>query len=114
VIQLEMVVTKPQELTMNDVSWYTVAHDEETGPALQVPGSEPHLWSISPALPDSLEFLQESGTVRMRTGVDVPPVPKRTYTITVTNPVGSLQTTFDLEVVVPQDEVVLDEEPVLV
>ena len=104
VIRLEMVVTKPQELTMNDVSWYTVAHDEESGPALQVPGSEPHLWSISPELPDSLEFLPASGTVRMRTGVDVPPIPKRNYTLTVTNPVGSLQTAFDLEVVVPQDE----------
>jgi hypothetical protein len=104
VITLEMVATKPQELTMNNITWYTVAHDEQSGPALQVPGSEPRRWSLSPDLPEQLEFDPAQGTIGMRRGVDVPPVAKRTYTLTVTNPEGVLSTTFDLQVVVPPDE----------
>jgi hypothetical protein len=103
-IRLEMVATKPAELSMSDVSWLTVAHDERTTPALHVPGSLPRKWSISPALPEGLEFNIEDGTVKMRDGYDVPPAPKQTYTLTVSNDLDSVQTSFSLEVKVPQEE----------
>jgi hypothetical protein len=89
---------------MNDVSWYTVAHDEITGPGLQVPGSYPQEWAISPALPTGLEFDTAEGAISMKTGADIPAAPKRDYTLTVKNGVGSAQTTFSLEVVEPSAE----------
>jgi hypothetical protein len=107
VVRLEMVATKPAELEMNDVSWFTIAHDERTGPALQIPGSLPRKWTISPALPEGIELNTEDGTIAMRQGVDVPPATRRTYTLTVANDLGSVQTAFDLEVRVPADELVL-------
>ncbi|GIH02214.1 hypothetical protein Rhe02_02810 [Rhizocola hellebori] len=103
-LQLEMVPTKPAELSMSDVSWLTIAHDERTTPALHVPGSLPRKWSISPALPDGLEFNTEDGTLKMREGYNVPPAPKQTYTVKVSNDLDSVQTSFSLEVKPPQEE----------
>jgi hypothetical protein len=104
VVTLTMVATKPAELKMNDVSWRTVAHDEQSGPALQVPGSLPRTWSISPALPEGVDLHPEDGTIMMREGVDVPPAPRKTYQLTVSNELGSVSTSFDLEIVVPPEE----------
>ncbi|ACU71592.1 hypothetical protein Caci_2676 [Catenulispora acidiphila DSM 44928] len=104
-VRLEMVATKPTELAMTDVSWFTVAHDEVTGPGLQVPGSVPQEWSISPALPTGLEFDKAEGTISMRKGADIPAAPKQEYTLTVKNGVGSAATTFSLEVVEPSEEI---------
>lgn len=101
VITLEMVSTKPAELKMNDVTWFTTAHDEKTGPALQVPGSAPRTWSISPALPPDVELNTEDGTISMRPSANVPAAPRKTYTLTVANALGSVSTTFDLEILVP-------------
>src|SRR5258707_6192656 len=99
-----MVGTKPAELAMTDVTWYTIAHNEVTGPALQVPGSMPRQWTISRALPEGLAFDAEDGSITMREGVDVPPAPRRTYSLTVSNGLGKAETTFELEVKVPDDE----------
>jgi hypothetical protein len=103
-IRLEMVATKPAELGMADVTWYTIAHNELTGPALQVPGSYPRRWAISPALPEGLVFDAEDGSVSMIEGYDVPPAARRTYTLTVANDLGRAETTFDLEILVPDDD----------
>lgn len=103
-VRLEMVATKPTELAMSDVSWFTVAHDEVTGPGLQVPGSVPQEWTISPALPEGLEFDKVEGTISMKTGIDIPPAPKREYALSVKNEIGSAETTFTLEVVLPPEE----------
>lgn len=105
-ITLTMQATKPAQLRMNDVTWLTIARDEVTGPALQVPGSEPRTWSISPALPQDIELNTEDGTIKMRTGVQVPPAPSRTYQLTVSNEVGSVSTSFKLEVRKPEEALV--------
>ncbi|MFC8278187.1 Ig domain-containing protein [Streptomyces sp. NPDC057271] len=106
-VRLEMVATKPAELSMSDVSWLTVAHDEVTGPALQVPGSVPQEWTVTPALPSGLTFDPDEGTIAMATGVDVSPTPKQEYTLKVTNGVGSEETTFALEITAPDEAAVL-------
>jgi len=104
VVRLELVATKPAELVMNNVVWYSVAHDEETMPALQVPGSFPRQWSVSPALPEGVQLDPEDGTVSMRKGFDVPPAPRKSYRLTVDNKVGTVHTSFDLEVRELEDE----------
>ncbi|NUR29971.1 MAG: hypothetical protein HOV83_29665, partial [Catenulispora sp.] len=100
-VRLEMVTTKPSELAMADVSWLTTGRDAVTGPALQVPGSVPQQWTITPAVPKGLKFDAEDGTIAMETGVAVPVAPKQRHTLKVTNAVGSAETTFTLEVVEP-------------
>lgn len=103
-VTLKMEVVKPAELTMSDVTWYTIEHDQRAEAALQVPGSEPRTWSIEPELPDGLEFLPQEGAVRMRTGVDVPPAAKQTFKLTCSNDVGTVSTDFSLAVLVPAYE----------
>jgi hypothetical protein len=102
VITMEMVAVKPAELAMRDVSWLTVAREEQTAPALYAPGSLPRTWSIDPALPEALELLPEDGTIQMRKATVVPPAARRTYQLTVKNDIGSASTSFDLEVRVPE------------
>lgn len=103
-VTLKMEVVKPAELTMADVTWYTIEHDQRADAALQVPGSLPHTWTIEPALPEGLEFLPEEGSVQMRKAVDVPPAEKKTYKLTCSNSVGTVSTEFSLAVLVPAYE----------
>lgn len=104
-VTLKMEVTKPEELTMADVTWYTIEHDQRAEPALQVPGSLPRTWSISPDLPQGLEFLPKEGVVAMRTGQDVPPAERKSYTLTVSNAAGSaVSAPFSLAVLTPAYE----------
>lgn len=104
VVQLTMEVMAPAELTMGNVTWYTVEHDQRAEPALQVPGSLARTWTITPALPEGLEFLPATGTIAMKIGRDVPAAERKTYTVKVTNDVGGASTDFDLQVLVPAFE----------
>jgi hypothetical protein len=95
---LTMVTTKPQNLTMSNIVWNTLQHDQRQGPALGIPGSGPRSWALTPALPSGLIFFPETGEVAMEVGVDVAPAPTREYTLAVTNAVGSTSTTFTITV----------------
>ncbi len=101
-VTLEMVTTKPEQLTMPDIVWFTYQHDEKQGPSLSRLGSAPRKWSLTPELPPGLCFNPENGFVAMERGVDVPVAPKKTYTLSVKNVVGSAETTFTLEIRKPE------------
>ncbi|MBK7822029.1 MAG: hypothetical protein IPJ61_13415 [Tessaracoccus sp.] len=97
-ITVAMVSTKPGMLTMADVAWMTYEHDKSASPVLGIPGSAPRKWALSPALPKGLLFLNDTGAVVMELGVDVPPAPEATYTLSVDNEVGRLDTSFKLKI----------------
>jgi len=100
-VTLKMEVVKPAELTMADITWYTVEHNQRADAALQVPGSLPRKWTVEPHLPDGIEFLPEDGAVQMREGVDVPPASKQAFKLTCSNDVGTVSTEFSLSVLAP-------------
>lgn len=97
-LTIGMVSTKPGMLTMANVAWLTYEHDKLASPVLGIPGSAPRKWALSPALPKGLLFLDDTGTVAMELGVDVPAAPEASYTLTVDNGVGRLETSFKLKV----------------
>jgi hypothetical protein len=98
VLTIELVPLKPAELAMINVHWYTIAHDEQTEPALQVPGTAPRRWSIIPQLPPGLSLNPEDGRVAMEPGRDIPAAARREYTVTAHNDLGSVTAVFELEV----------------
>ncbi|MFP5415502.1 MAG: hypothetical protein ACLGHZ_01285 [Actinomycetes bacterium] len=101
-LTISMVTTKPEFLSMKDVSWFTYEHDMVASPVLGVPGSPPRTWKLTPDLPTGLTFFPQTGAVAMNIGVDVPAAPQATYTLAVDNKVGQLATTFSLQISEPQ------------
>jgi hypothetical protein len=99
VLQVLMEVTKPQELKMSNITWYSDDHDLQRTPALTVPGSTPRIWSLVPDLPQGLKFLTDTGAVIMEKGKDVSPATKKEYKLTVENAYGSAETKFSIEVI---------------
>ena len=94
ILLLTMVTTKPQGLTMRDITWTTLQHDQHQAPVLDCPRQRPWTWTVSPALPGGLLFYPETGTVGMEVGVDQRPIAKVEYTLTVRNAAGQASTTL--------------------
>lgn len=95
---LSMVVMQPAQLGMADITLYTYQRDQPFTPSLGQHGSAPLTWAIDPALPSFMTFDSKTGTIAQATGVQPPVTPIATYTLTVSNPVGSAKTTFTFEV----------------
>jgi hypothetical protein len=95
---LQMVTTKPEGLRMNDIQLDTYDMDASFDPGLTMVGSQPHTWSIQPALPSFMQLNTATGTVSQATGVEPQVLSPTAYTLRVLNPAGSDSTTFSLTV----------------
>lgn len=95
---LSMVVMQPAQLGMDNITLYTYQRDQPFTPSLGQHGSAPLTWAIDPALPSFMTFDTKTGTIAQATGVQPPVTPIATYTLTVSNAVGSAKTTFTFEV----------------
>ncbi|XP_035690016.1 uncharacterized protein LOC118425316 [Branchiostoma floridae] len=95
---VSMASTKPVGVSMDNIILYTYQKDETFQPTLLNPGSDPKTWSISPALPDFMELDTATGAVSQKSGTAATVTASDTYTLTVTNELGSSSTTFTFEV----------------
>ncbi|WP_396587031.1 hypothetical protein [Bermanella sp. R86510] len=97
-IDLTMVVTSPSGLSMQDISLFTYNRDVSQQPALIMPGSAPRTWSILPSLPSFMTLDTTTGTVSQKKGVAPEVMAKTSYTLTLTNAIGTVSDSFNLEV----------------
>jgi hypothetical protein len=99
---VKMITTVPSGLSMRDVILTTLSKDARRDPALTMPGSEPRTWTISPELPPFLELDSRTGRVSQKPGVAPPLTAPKTYSLSVTNGVGTATAAFKLSVVEAQ------------
>jgi hypothetical protein len=88
-VSIEMTGTGPQNLKMADIAWSELSHDRQQMPSLGG-GSQPLSWSLSPQdLPANVKFNSKTGAIFMDAGKDDAAADEKTYTLTVSNPLGS-------------------------
>ena len=101
-IKVEMVVTKPAGLTMSNIDWLTIEHDNRQAPGLVIAGSGPRTWALEGELPSGLYFEEETGTIMMETGIDVPEADKKSFKIKLANAVEKLEREFSIQISKPE------------
>jgi hypothetical protein len=98
-VRIEMTSIAPQNLKMADIVWSVLDHDKVQMPSLGVSGSQPRSWSLAPLdLPVNVKFNNTTGAIFMDTGKNIAAADEKTYTLTVSNPLGKAETTFKLKV----------------
>ncbi|NJK31088.1 MAG: hypothetical protein HC927_01000 [Deltaproteobacteria bacterium] len=85
-------------LEAKDISLYTYDYDRVFPSYLAQWGSAPRTWSVSPALPAFMTFDPTSGRISQKIGINPPAYAAQTFTLTVSNALGTLSDSFKLEV----------------
>lgn len=67
-------------------------------PTLNQLGADPKTWSISPAVPEGLIFDTSKGTIGLKPGGTLKPASLATYSVEVSNSVGSTSTSVQIEI----------------
>ena len=93
-----MVSLECKGLTMDSITLHSYMRDSKYSPSVEVRGSFPLTWSVNPKLPDFMTFDKETGEVSQQKGVEPPLFPKTNYTLSLSNPLNTISTTFSLEV----------------
>ena len=96
---VDMISLTSAGLTMNDITLKTYMRDTKYSPSVQRLGSKPLTWSITPALPDFMEFETTTGQVSQKKGIEPIVFPKQEYTIKLYNPLNTIEAKFFLEVI---------------
>lgn len=96
---VDMISLTSAGLTMNDITLKTYMRDTKYSPSVQRLGSKPLTWSITPALPDFMEFDTTTGQVSQKKGIEPKVFPKQEYTIKLYNPLNTIEAKFFLEVI---------------
>ena len=96
--KLEMVSLECKGLTMDSITLHSYMRDSKYSPSVEVRGSFPLTWSVNPKLPDFMTFDKETGEVSQQKGVEPPLFPKTNFTLSLSNPLNTISTTFSLEV----------------
>ncbi|EPX65348.1 hypothetical protein D187_000774 [Cystobacter fuscus DSM 2262] len=89
--------SKPEALTVPARLDLQVS-DRELNIPLGLERGDKVKWIIRPALPSFLRFLEDSGTITQVPDTDPSPMPATSYTVTVSNELGSLDASFQLSV----------------
>ncbi|MDZ7957810.1 MAG: hypothetical protein RMY34_07870 [Aulosira sp. DedQUE10] len=95
---VDMVSLTCAGLTMDNITLYTYMRDSKYLPSVHRLGSKPFTWSITPALPDFMDFDITTGQVSQKKGVEPTVFPLKEYTMTLSNALNTISATFSLEV----------------